>query len=213
MKQESKIKRIFQAFTEESDLPQEVVEYRRSICETCPFNSKNTKDEDLSLLQRQRKTFSPDFCLKCGCIIEKKISRSSEACGMEEVGLKPLWNRITLKTVDKIDLDLKNHTPKVANLKLSDMKENYEIDFYSFKQEDLKPVVIEVLDDNVEEVKLNAYCECVKIEKLNEKSFSIFLDISKQSPNSNIIKTIEVSYTKEKKHYRSRILIKGKYEL
>lgn len=212
MKQESKIKRIFQAFTEESDLPQDVVDYRRKICESCPFNSINTKDDELSLLQKQRKAFSPPFCLKCGCVIDKKTERASEACGMEDVGLKPLWNRILLKTVDKADLDLKNHSPKVANLKLSDLKENYEIDFYNFKEIN-EPVIIEVLDKDVEEIGILAYCECVKISSIGDNKFSIFLDISRQTPDSNIIKTVELNYIKQGKKQKNKILIKGKYEL
>lgn len=210
MKQESKIKRIFQAFTEESDLDEKTVEIRRAICESCPFNSKNAKDEDMSLLQRQKKVMG-DFCLKCGCFINKKTARASEACGMEDVGLKPFWNRVMLKTTGETDLDIMNLTPENTNLKLSDMKDCYELDLYSFK-EITAPLVIKIVS-NVKDVRLTAYCDCIKVEDLGNNEFSLTIDTSELTKDKNIIKTIEVRYKKEQKPFMTKILIKGKYEL
>lgn len=211
MKQESKVKRIFQAFTEESDLPKDVVEYRRSICETCPFNTKNIEDKDLTLLQRQKKIIE-NFCVKCGCFIDKKTSRSSEACGLEDVGEKPKWNRIYLKTTGATDLNLRNISHKVCNLKISDLKDNFELDLYSFK--DFKePIIIEVVDDEITTITLKPYCDCIKVGIVGNNQFSISLDANALTPNSNVMKTIEIEYIKNKQKYNCKILIKGKYEL
>ena len=210
MKQENKIKRIFQAFTEDSDLSDEIVQKRKSICNSCPFNSKNTKDEDMSLLQRQKRVMG-DFCLKCGCFITKKVSRASEACGMEDVGLKPFWNRVYLKTTGETDLDITNLTPDETNLKVSEMKDSYELDMYSFKK-DLKPIVIEINSD-VKNIKLTPYCDCISVTQVSDKVFSITLNVDEFKEERNVIKTIEISYRKEQKHYTTKILIKGKYEL
>lgn len=211
MKQESKVKRIFQAFTEESDLPQDVVEYRRSICDICPFNTKNIEDKELSLLQRQKKIIG-DFCTKCGCYIEKKTSRSSEACGLEDIGEKPKWNRVYLKTTGSTDLNLKNLTHELANLKISDLKENFELDLYSFK-EFKEPVIIQIIDDEIQSISITPYCNCVKVEAIEDNTFSVFLDTSLLVKGSNVMKTLEISYIKENKEYKTKILIKGKYEL
>ena len=210
MKQESKVKRIFQAFTEESDLDAETVAKRRAICDACPFNSKNAKDEDMSLLQRQKKLMG-DFCLKCGCFTNKKTARASEACGMEDVGLKPFWNRVVLKTVGETDLDIENLTPERTNLRLSEMKDSYELDLYSFK-EISEPFMIKVLGD-VKNVKMEAYCDCITVINCGENVFSIMVHTNELSKDKNIIKTIEVKYKKEQKSYTTKILIKGKYEL
>ena len=210
MKQESKVKRIFQAFTEESDLDAETVAKRRAICDACPFNSKNAKDEDMSLLQRQKKLMG-DFCLKCGCFINKKTARASEACGMEDVGLKPFWNRVVLKTVGETDLDIENLTPERTNLRLSEMKDSYELDLYSFK-EISEPFMIKVLGD-VKNVKMEAYCDCITVINCGENVFSIMVHTNELLKDKNIIKTIEVKYKKEQKLYTTKILIKGKYEL
>lgn len=211
MKQESKVKRIFQAFTEESDLPQDIVDYRRNICATCPFNTKNIEDSNLTLLQRQKKIID-HFCVKCGCFIDKKTSRSSETCGLEDVGLKPKWTRILLKTTGNTDLNLKNLTHEICNLKISDLKENFELDLYSFKEFE-KPIILEIIDEDVTEVTLKPYCDCVKVEVLGDNKFSIFLNTDTLIRDTNIMKTIEIDYTKQNKKYSCKILIKGKYEL
>ena len=213
MKQENKVKRIFQAFTEESDLSDDIVKQRREICNGCIFNSRNADEETMSLMQRQKKRLG-DFCLKCGCFTHKKTSRASEACGMEDVGLKPLWNRVLLKTVDDTDLDIKNLSPDICNLKISDLKENYELDFYTFEKID-QPILIEILDKDLETIKLSPYCDCVTVSKKSEDDliYEIIVDTSKFERGGNVIKTIEIKYTKNKKNYTSKILIKGKYEL
>lgn len=211
MKQESKVKRIFQAFTEESDLPEDVVEYRRKICESCPFNTKNVEDKELSLLQRQKKIIG-DFCTKCGCYIDKKTSRSSEACGLEDVGEKPKWNRIYLKTTTSTDLNIKNLTHELANLKISDLKENFELDLYSFK-EFREPIVLKIMDEDIQSITITPYCNCVKVVGVADNTFSVFLDTSLLTPGNNIIKTLEITYLKGGKEYKTKILIKGKYEL
>lgn len=211
MKQESKIKRIFQAFTEESDLSEDLVKFRREICENCPFNTKNIKDTDLTLLQRQKKSIE-NFCVKCGCFIDKKTSRSSEACGLEDVGEKPKWNRIFLKTASQNDLNLRNISHTICNLKISDLKDNFELDLYSFKNFD-QPIILEVVDQDVTSLTLKPYCDCIKIKIVGDNKFSITLDTSVLIPGNNVMKTIEVNYIKNKKMYDCKILIKGKYEL
>ena len=208
MKQESKIKRIFQAFTEESDLSSEIVNKRREICKSCPFNTLNIKDEDLTLLQRQKKVMG-NFCTKCGCFIDKKTERASEACGLEDVGLEPKWNRILLKTTSSEDLDIRNLSPDKCNIKISDLKENYEIEIFSIDENFKNPIEIEILSD-VDIISFNPYCGCVSIETVSKNKFKISLDTSVFVKEQNIIKTLELKYNKNDKNYETLIILKGK---
>ena len=211
MKQEGKIKRIFQAFTEESDLPDEIVKERLDICSKCPFNTLNIDNKELTLIQRQKKIIN-DFCTKCGCFIDKKTSRAGESCGLESVGEKPKWNRVVLKTVDSSDLNLQNLTYNICDMKISEMKDSYELDLYSFNSFDTA-IELEILDKDVSEVTLKPYCSCTVVNVINENIFSIFLNVEQLTPNSNINKTIEIKYKKNNKEFNSKIIIKGKYEL
>ena len=208
MKQESKIKRIFQAFTEESDLSSEIVNNRREICKNCPFNTLNIKEEDLTLLQRQKKVMG-NFCTKCGCFIDKKTERASEACGLEDIGLEPKWNRVLLKTTSSDDLDIKNLSPDKCNIKISDLKENYEIEVFSIDDSFENPIKIEILD-NIDIISFKPYCGCISIETFDKNKFNISIDTSVFIKEQNIIKTLELKYKKNKKDYETLIILKGK---
>lgn len=208
MKQESKIKRIFQAFTEESDLSSEIVNNRREICKNCPFNTLNIKEEDLTLLQRQKKVMG-NFCTKCGCFIDKKTERASEACGLEDVGLEPKWNRVLLKTTNSDDLDIKNLSPDKCNIKISDLKENYEIEVFSIDDSFENPIKIEILD-NIDIISFKPYCGCISIETFDKNKFNISIDTSVFIKEQNIIKTLELKYKKNNKDYETLIILKGK---
>lgn len=208
MKQESKIKRIFQAFTEESDLSSEIVNKRREICKSCPFNTLNIKDEGLTLLQRQKKVMG-NFCTKCGCFIDKKTERASEACGLEDIGLEPKWNRVLLKTTNSDDLDIKNLSPDKCNIKISDLKENYEIEVFSIDDSFENPIKIEILD-NIDIISFKPYCGCVSIETFDKNKFNISIDTSVFIKEQNIIKTLELKYKKNNKDYETLIILKGK---
>lgn len=77
----------------EKDLP-DYVEKRRKICETCPLNFKN-----VPLLERRPKDWAWYFanlfssqCTACGCSIKQKTKLAEEYCGMENLGLPPLWD-------------------------------------------------------------------------------------------------------------------------
>lgn len=208
MKQESKIKRIFQAFTEESDLSSEIVNNRREICKNCPFNTLNIKEEDLTLLQRQKKVMG-NFCTKCGCFIDKKTERASEACGLEDIGLEPKWNRVLLKTTSSDDLDIKNLSPDKCNIKISDLKENYEIEVFSIDDSFENPIKIEILD-NIDIISFKPYCGCISIETFDKNKFNISIDTSVFIKEQNIIKTLELKYKKNNKDYETLIILKGK---
>lgn len=79
--------------TSEKNLP-EYVAKRRSICETCPLNFKN-----VPFLERRLKDWAwyvangfDSQCTACGCSVKQKTKLAEEYCGMENIGLPPLWD-------------------------------------------------------------------------------------------------------------------------
>lgn len=93
-----KILRILKAkLRNKSDIKEEWYHERLKICETCPFNSKNTDREN-------KKTFKyklwnllnlhKHFCTICGCEIKAKASDEMEECSMVELDKEPKWKRI-----------------------------------------------------------------------------------------------------------------------
>lgn len=90
----NKIKNIARSkFMSEKDLPS-WVEKRRAICETCPLNFKN-----VPIKRRRLKDWVwyvlngfKTQCTACGCGIKSKTKIADEYCGMENIGLEPLWD-------------------------------------------------------------------------------------------------------------------------
>lgn len=114
MKTVSKFKTIYRAFFKETEVPHDILADRRRICETCPYNSKNS-EEQLSLIKRLQKQLDKPFCTQCGCFIHEKTRSATEACGREEQGETPFWNRLKIETTSKMKLNLINKTPELVN--------------------------------------------------------------------------------------------------
>lgn len=57
---------------------------RLSICNSCPFNSKNAQfiDDKGNTHSHYNSTRSDEHCTCCGCPIEKKIFSFNEKCGL-----------------------------------------------------------------------------------------------------------------------------------
>lgn len=73
--------------------PDEVEEIakRRAICETCPFNSANAKEQGFKTRRASA------FCIHCGCPLTKKTASLSSNCGIEEYNQKHPKEQIPLK--------------------------------------------------------------------------------------------------------------------
>lgn len=128
----SKTKTIVRAFTQKSDIDEEIRKLRASICSICPYNSNNATNDLMSIDQVIRKKLTPiskPFCVACDCQINEKISQETEECGLGQIGKRPKWNRLRVETVDKSDLDLINLNPLTANVDLITQRRCYLIDF------------------------------------------------------------------------------------
>lgn len=208
MKQESKIKRIYQAFTEGADISEEAIQKRRDICSTCPFNSNVSTD--MTLLQKQKKALLSEnnpFCTACGCQINEKTSRGSEACGLEEKGRTPKWNRINLKTVGENELDVENLSPNIANISINYLKDGFKVQF----TENIvigQPIVFKLKIDR--DFGFNVYCSCLsETKKLENNVLQIQINTNGFS-EGELLKTVEVLYKNHaNKITMNKITLKG----
>jgi hypothetical protein len=127
MKKISKAKVILRAFTEESTLNSEIIDFRRDKCATCPFNSSNS--DDLKVLQQLREKLGKPFCTLCGCNIAEKTTQPTEYCAKRDSGEHPEWNSISVETSASTDLNIENLAHDKTSVDLSDSANHFIVDF------------------------------------------------------------------------------------
>lgn len=80
MEKVGKIQTIVRAFTQKSNIDENILRKRREICSSCPLNSLNK--EKTGVFEEIRKTVvKKPFCTACGCQIEQKTASETEVCG------------------------------------------------------------------------------------------------------------------------------------
>lgn len=121
MEKISKSKVISDAFKakipERSEWPSWYAE-RMALCEACSHNTKNGGLGEQ--LQWVAKKTGVSNCGICKCVIDRKCWSKSEACGLEEIGEKPKWNRILVKTTKDSPFNLVNKSVEGVNVDLSE---------------------------------------------------------------------------------------------
>lgn len=121
MKKKSKLKTIYQAFTEDIDTTTEMYQERLEICNSCEYLSENIEEEDIKTSQKlTRDTIcqgSP-VCTACGCCYLKKIGQKTETCGLNEINMIPKWNAVKVETSRdrELDIEILNKTAISVNL-------------------------------------------------------------------------------------------------
>jgi ribosomal protein L37E len=65
---------------------------RKSICDNCPFNSRNKKTKTLKERLMMLLNLSKSVCTICGCGLKYKQALPESVCGKEEIGLTPEWD-------------------------------------------------------------------------------------------------------------------------
>lgn len=193
MKQESQISRIYQAFTEDSDLPKDIVDKRLEICNSCEFNTRNISSDGLTLLQKQKKVLG-DFCTQCGCFISKKTARASEACGLEGTDTEPKWFRVKLVTQGDNHLNLKNVFPDSTNISVSEDGDRFIITTKPIKRGSIAIAGIEILNDDVIVQNIKAYCGCTTTQNSTNSQYLINVDTSSFGDSPTFRKTVLIEY-------------------
>lgn len=91
---------------------------RMDICASCEHNTANGGLG--AQVEWVAKKTGIHNCNICGCIISKKCWSKNEACGLEEIGREPKWNRIRVDTVKEDLFNIVNKSEHEANVNLSE---------------------------------------------------------------------------------------------
>jgi len=218
MKSKSKYLAIKDSLFKGDDIPEDIKQYRLSICDTCEWNSKNKSEKELDLLGKIRKTTLGEdkaFCTACSCQIDLKTGQGSEECGIVEKGLPPKWNRVYLEVIDKNRLSLYNLDSKKANLSLNEDSTCYLLDF---GESDIvsKTVVLRLYskeNKKFEIIDASQSCgSCIGLEIIRQDD-EVLLKIRFKFDKVIIgdhLKSINFSYSIDRKVYNNKIQLKAK---
>ena len=221
MKEKSKASTILRAFTQgeaSQYIDTEILESRRAICATCPYNSVNA---ELSFADKLKSKLG-DFCTLCGCFLKEKTSQPNEECAATMIGEEPKWNKVMVETNSKA-FNLFNLSPDKMNVGLTEDKSAFQINFG--KMESSHPKKKHVFEgafdllypkgSDVQITQVTKSCSCVTpvVKNLDTKSTIEFsIDITyrkyflKQTPTK---KAITVYYTMNGKSDKVIINIDG----
>lgn len=109
MEKKSKLKTIYDAFTQEADVSQELYNERLEICNACEYNTANKASEDIGMADKLKMSTickGSEVCTACGCCILVKIGQKTTECGLAEKGLTPKWNAVKIETSKDSDLNI-----------------------------------------------------------------------------------------------------------
>lgn len=218
MRKENKIKTIVKAFTEDADVSEEVLKHRRDICKGCPFNSDNVKDFNLGFIDKARKKVlkGKPFCTACGCQIEEKTSRGIEECGLATKGKKPKWNRVSIETLDKLDLDIVNNSYKDVNIKISNNNKFFEVDYGEINKKGIKGIELLFKSKSSKEFDLKYIkascnvCTYLNSVKLNYTTYKITINLNTSLLNGDFSKNVYFGYKIGDDYKKNKIVLKGK---
>lgn len=92
---------------------------RLELCSGCPYNSSNKEDLSVKELAMVAMNFGKPTCLGCGCEIAAKASVRASVCGLENIGMEPVWN--ALPEIDSADISrirIDNYSADKVKLRL-----------------------------------------------------------------------------------------------
>ncbi len=117
IKNKSKAKVIFDAFTEGANIDSYIHNKRQEQCSSCEHSSANIKD--LNVTDRIRHRTTGSFCTICGCYISKKTGVDNQMCPLQEKGEKPKWFN-TMLTIDGDYFRVSNLSYEYTSIELVD---------------------------------------------------------------------------------------------
>lgn len=187
-----KVKTIAKAFLEPLPAGEKWYEDRLKICEYCPHNSKNVKEEEKSdrLIDRVKSAIEKEAkkhlcdngnsCTLCGCCIERKCATKSEQCGKVKIGEAPLWEALEIQSAVSEDIQLINETPGIGNLVMEGKSFSYNVEDRDEKKVSFSFDVVR--KGNPLEIKnYRPSCSCVSVKSMDRKDVSTFnfkIDVS-----------------------------------
>lgn len=200
MEKVGKIQTIVRAFTQKSNIDENILRKRREICSSCPLNSLNK--EKTGVFEEIRKTVvKKPFCTACGCQIEQKTASETEVCGAVYLGQKPKWNRIKVETMKKTDINVINLSEDKMNLDLSIDGSHFVAECGEIDKnvENSFRVRIEGKEDAYrlyEPVPGCGYCTRVFRESISNgvDELNVVFDLSQEDSGVGIVKFVSLTY-------------------
>ncbi|MCA9749977.1 MAG: hypothetical protein KC414_12785 [Romboutsia sp.] len=218
MEKVGKVKTIVKAFTEKSDINDEILEFRRSICGGCEFNSENVDTKKMSFIEQARKKVlnGEPFCTACGCQINEKTSRGTEECGLAEKGLVPKWNRVKLETVSKIEVDIINNSYKQVNIDLSVDKKSFVIQYGEIESNKIEEIELLIKAKEGKHLEMKYFtpscgaCTSSSYIKIDKNTYKVKLELNTAKLNDVFSKNVYFAYNIGTQYRKNRIQLKGK---
>lgn len=164
MKQKNQASVIKEAFS--SKIPsnkEEWPSYYKERMEICAKCDKNTANGAIGSIGKfAAKKIAPQ-CSICWCAIPYKCWSKHEACGMEEVGQKPKWNRILLETEGSNDLfDVVNNSWEKCHLSLTENGNFFQIDMGDIPSGEKFEFFVEIHPKKPLQIHRINMCGCLK---------------------------------------------------
>lgn len=148
------IKRAIKAKLKNKNNLPEWYQTRKSICETCEYNTKNIDSLSIKDTIRVSHNLGKDACIKCTCGIEDKCSDAIEQCPLEE----PKWyaEEQSSKWDYKLENNSKDKVKMVFNNKTNEVFFDYgEIDFQANTD-----ISFNIISDDIKSISVSASCGC-----------------------------------------------------
>jgi len=177
-----KAKTIAKAFTDSLPVDQEWYQKRVSICQECPLNSANIKEDDMTFMQKiEKKAKAPicddgNYCTACGCCILRKCSVKTETCGAKEVGQTPKWLPIEVNSPQNVSLELVSSDSNITY-----NGKEFLIDFGGISDKVLNAEFVLKAKSSVNFVKHSVSCGCTHLKnwtKIDNKRLKFEVEIS-----------------------------------
>jgi len=194
-----KVKTIAKAFINPLPEGEKWYEDRLKICKTCPKNSANVEDNELSFVDKAKIATNfcdnGNHCLACGCCIERKAATKTEQCGLGEIGKEPKWPALEVPGVVDKNLSIVNLTPEMGEVSVGTREFIYD---FGDRFENKLSFSFQLHRTRGLDVKShNASCGCTVADMVtvDDKTANFSLDISTLSFKEGLnTRTFTVTY-------------------
>jgi hypothetical protein len=206
-----KAKTIVKAFTDSLPEGQDWYQKRVDICSTCPLNSANIPDEDLTFMQKvEKKTKAGicdegNYCTACGCCILRKCSVKTETCGAKEVGQTPKWLPIEISSPANGSIEVLRDVESITY-----PGSEFLIDLGTTSDPVVKVPFLLKNKSSIQFIKHSVSCGCTHLKEwkqLNSRSVKFDVEISTVNFREGLNeKTISIEFQNQQGKYLTSVV-------
>jgi len=133
---------------------------RLELCSGCPYNSANKAELSIKDLAIVAVNLGKPACLGCGCEIEAKASVRASVCGLQDLGLEPVWH--ALPEIDSADISrirVENYSADKVKLRLG---QTHSLIYGTIKYGSDTAITISLqgLDYKISDLNITVSCGC-----------------------------------------------------